>query len=143
MRKKLLGAIGVLSVLFLAILAVYALTIDDDVGIQTNGTNVQADTVLTFPNGSIWRFSNISLTAGNTTVLDMLNAVASKGNFTVETTYYKQYDSLLVNAIAGIENGQDDHYWLYWINGDYASVGADRQPVRTGDTVEWRFTTYG
>jgi len=143
MRKKLLGAIGVLSVLFLAILAVYALTIDDDVGIQTNGTDVQADTVLTFPNGSIWRFSNISLTAGNTTVLDMLNAVASKGNFTVETTYYGQYDSLLVDAIAGIENGQDDNYWLYWINGDYASVGADRQPVRTGDTVEWRFTTYG
>jgi len=141
MRKKLLGAIGVLSVLFLAILAVYALTIDD-VGIQ-NGTGVQADTVLTFPNGSIWRFSNISLTAGNTTVLNMLNAVASEGNFTVETTYYGQYDSLLVDAIAGIENGQDDNYWLYWINGDYASVGADRQPVRTGDTVEWRFTTYG
>ena len=73
----------------------------------------------------------------------MLNAVASEGNFTVETTYYGQYDSLLVDAIAGIENGQDDRYWLYWVNGEYASVGADRQPVRTGDTVEWRFTTYG
>lgn len=143
MRKELLGAIGVLSVLLLAILAVYALNIDDNAGTQTNGTDVQADMVMTFPNGSVWRFSNISLTSGNTTVLDLLNAVASEGNFTVETTYYGQYDSLLVDAIAGIENGQDDRYWLYWVNGEYASVGADRQPVRTGDTVEWRFTTYG
>ncbi|HDS59916.1 MAG TPA: DUF4430 domain-containing protein [Thermoplasmatales archaeon] len=144
MRREILAAIAVLSTVFAAILAVYAYTLSQENDVSQSGDQpVQATLVITFANGSVWRYPSLTVHHHNATVLGLLTAAASQGNFTVETTYYGQYDSLLVGSIAGVENGYQDRYWLYWINGDYGMVGADRQPVQEGDTVEWKFTTYG
>lgn len=144
MRRDILVTIAVLSTAFASILAVYAYTLsqEDDVS-QSGDWHVQATLVITFANGSVWRYPSLTVHHHNATVLGLLKAAASQGNFTVDTTYYGQYDSWLVEAIATVENGHQNRYWQYWINGDYGMVGADRQPVQEGDVVEWRFTTYG
>ena len=144
MRRELLAAIGVLAVVLVSILAVYALRIsEDETNASSGDIDVTAHLEMTLANGSVVRFDNLTLGAGNTSALDLLNAAANAGNFTIKTTYYGQYDSMLVDAIAGLENGQDGCYWQYWINGEYATMGADRQMLHEGDVIEWRFTTFG
>lgn len=46
----------------------------------------------------------------------------------------------LVAAIGEYTNGTEGRYWQYWVNGAYATVGADAYRPRPGDTVQWRFT---
>lgn len=67
----------------------------------------------------------------NATVLDALKAVA-----TVNATYYADLQSFFVNAINGVWNNSTN-YWLYKVNGQMASVGADQYILNNGDQVEW------
>ena len=68
---------------------------------------------------------------------------ASKGNFTVKSTYYGQYDSMFIDSIASVKNGENNSYWQYYINGNYGTIGADKQPVKNEDIIEWRFEEFG
>ena len=102
---------------------------------------VTATVIIDFENGTKWAFSD--MTTKNATVFGFLMEAARNGNFTVEYTYYGQYDSNLVDSIAGKINGENNSYWQYWINGEYGMVGADRQPVKNGNIIEWTFTEFG
>ena len=94
-----------------------------------------------FGNGILWTYKNITTT--NATVFGLLMEAASKGNFTVKSTYYSQYDSMLIDSIASVKNGENNSYWQYYINGNYGTVGADKQPVKNGDIIEWKFEEFG
>ncbi|HID24931.1 MAG TPA: DUF4430 domain-containing protein [Thermoplasmata archaeon] len=102
---------------------------------------VTATVSIYFGNGTLWTFPDIE--TENATVFGFLIEAASKGNFTVESTYYSQYDSMFVDSIASVENGENNKYWQYYINGNYGTLGADRQPVKNGDIIEWRFEGFG
>ncbi len=54
---------------------------------------------------------------------------------------YKEYGSLgmLVTKIGDKENGDNERYWQYWVNGKYAMVGVSFYGVRASDIIEWRF----
>ena len=104
-------------------------------------TTVTATISIDFGNETIWTYQNITM-KGNATVFGFLLAAAKNGSFDVKYTYYGQYDSYLIDSIAGVENGKDNKYWQYWINGQYGMVGADKQPVKNGDTIEWKFVEF-
>ncbi|MFA6908573.1 MAG: DUF4430 domain-containing protein [Patescibacteria group bacterium] len=76
--------------------------------------------------------------AGNTTAFDLLNRASMRENFVVET---KSYDfGVSVEAIDGIRGGTaEGHYWIYYINGKMATVGADAYVVQPGDSIEFRY----
>jgi len=82
------------------------------------------------------------ITTKNNTVYGFLLELAKEGGYTVNTTYYGIYDSLLIDSIANIENGQDNKYWIYYINSESGSVGADKQTVENNDLIEWKFETF-
>lgn len=42
-----------------------------------------------------------------------------------------------VTTINGVEQG-DDKYWMFYINGEAASVGAGEYITKEGDNVEWK-----
>lgn len=45
----------------------------------------------------------------------------------------------LVESIDGLANGTDKKYWIYYVNGQTAEVGADQYTLKAGDVVEWKF----
>ena len=112
--------------------------------IKSNSGNetITATISIDFGNETIWKYCNITVDGENATVFDFLLAAAKNGSFDVKYTYYGQYDSYLVDSIAGVVNGRDNKYWQYWINGVYGMVGADKQPVENGDIIEWKFTEF-
>jgi len=154
-RKRILTAIIILSTAMVVIVGIYAVHNNIPSGntvtaslVINSGTAMDNETIWTYnlsvkgTNSNISVKGNISFKGTNTTVYGLLKEVAHDGNFSVKYTYYGQYDSILIDSIAGVVNGEESNYWQYWINGEYGIVGADRQPLNDNDTVEWKFTTF-
>jgi hypothetical protein len=55
---------------------------------------------------------------------------------------YENYGDMgmLVVGIGGKGGGDTSAYWQYWVNGEYAQVGAGAYEIQDGDQIEWRFT---
>jgi hypothetical protein len=76
----------------------------------------------------------------NSTVFSLLEELAQRENFKIEFTFYKDM-GVLVKSIDGVENGTDNKYWQYWVNGELPMVAADKKEVKGDDKVEWKFAT--
>jgi len=71
------------------------------------------------------------------TAISALEYFADTYNINLETT---QYDfGVLVDSINGKEN-TEDFAWIYFVNGESASVGADQYKLNPGDTILWKYT---
>jgi len=109
---------------------------------ESSAEPITASVKIDFGNGTIWDYPNISVDGKHATVYGILLEAAHEGNFSVKYTYYGQYDSILIDSIAGVVNGDGNKYWQYWLNGDYGMVGADKQPVADNDIIEWKFAAF-
>jgi len=54
----------------------------------------------------------------------------------VETTD-SSFGSFVV-SINGTSNSAD-HFWMFYVNGNLASTGADQYQTKEGDKIEWRY----
>lgn len=76
----------------------------------------------------------------NDTVLSVLQRLdAEREDVAMATQSFTGLGSL-VTSINNVKNGGSDKYWQYWINNQYAQVGADQQAVKGGDVIMWKFT---
>lgn len=76
--------------------------------------------------------------AKDSTVFSLLEELALKENFKVESTLYKEM-GVFVENINEVKNGTNGKYWQYWVNGKLPMVAADRMKVKGGDRIEWKF----
>lgn len=55
---------------------------------------------------------------------------------------YKTFPGLgvLIESIGEKKNGEGGAYWQYWINNQYAKVGASEYLPKEGDEILWRYT---
>jgi len=75
----------------------------------------------------------------NATVFSVLMQASREYNFTVGAKYYDQYQSHYVYSIDSVTDGENNKFWQYYLNGNYGTVGADLQPVKNNDYIEWKF----
>ncbi|MHA1754476.1 MAG: DUF4430 domain-containing protein [Candidatus Odinarchaeia archaeon] len=89
---------------------------------------------INYGNGTISWYNN-TLAPKNTTALSATILVAIV-NYTIHPVY-----GAYVTGINGVE-GDSNHYWAFYINGEYASVGASSYIVLNGDTITWVYTEF-
>lgn len=55
----------------------------------------------------------------------------------------KSYTGLgtLIDGLGIHKNGTDKKYWQYKVNGVMPQIGADQYILKSGDSIEWLFTT--
>ena len=71
------------------------------------------------------------------TVFDLIETKAGEMNLILET---KIYDfGTLVESIGDKTNGQDNKYWLYYVNYEMPMVSVDNYNLKPGDRVEFKF----
>lgn len=58
----------------------------------------------------------------------------------VKTSYSEKYDSIYVESINGVKNGDNDRYWEFYVNGRIGTTSVDKQILDKGDIIEWRLT---
>ncbi|MFO8133102.1 MAG: DUF4430 domain-containing protein [Thermoplasmatota archaeon] len=140
MRKNVLAAGVILLVALAVIVGIYALQ-DDTANVEAG--QVTATLTIAYGNArdnATVTYDNLTVPGENATVYGLTMAAAQTGDFNVDSTYYGQYDSRLVDGVDGVANGQNDSYWQYTVNGNAGNVGADRHPIEDGDHVTWTFT---
>ena len=73
----------------------------------------------------------------NATAFEALKTASEEYNFELDTTYYEEYQSHLINKINGI-GSTDNMYWMFYINNERAPVGADQMYVEKGDIISFK-----
>lgn len=69
--------------------------------------------------------------------LDLLQKESSEKGFivTVEESSYGKF----ISAIGTKKGGTDNKYWMFYVNGEQAQVGAADYKVKAGDIIEFKF----
>ncbi len=105
--------------------------------IETPGEEMR-DTAITL------RIDGLNLTerydvSENTSVLALLQEIdKSDADLKLKTKEYSGLGALVI-SMGNKENGKDNKYWQYYVNGIMPQVGADKYILQNGDIVEWRF----
>ena len=71
-----------------------------------------------------------------TTAFDALVRVTQKEQLELKT---KQYDFGVFVEQIGERANTKEKSWIYFVNGKAGTEAADKQPVASGDMVEWRY----
>lgn len=103
-------------------------------------TGISVTVKINYGNGTV---VSKSLITDNYTALGALEAAVGYGN--LDITDYGW--GVLVNGINNVSTGSavpglndtSNHYWFWYVNGDYAMVGASQYVLRDGDVMEWNF----
>jgi hypothetical protein len=80
-----------------------------------------------------------TLKISNANVYNVLIKASEEHDFSVKAKYYDQFQSHYIYSINSVEEGENNKFWQYYINGNYGSVGADLQPVKDNDFIEWKY----
>lgn len=122
----------------------YVIAPSQKANLSTNNQQTQeektANLMLDFGNGDIKAFNNIVIKDGATT-FELVKEITSENNIEFG---YKDYGGdlgVLVESIGEKKNNFDaGYYWQYWVNNDYAKVGAGVYKLKNNDIVEWKYT---
>ena len=109
---------------------------------ETTPENESISVALAIDNGQdeVKNFDDITVAAG-ASVFDLLKTVTEQNGIDLQ---YKDYGGdlgVMVESIGGTSGDlAANRYWQYWLNGEYALVGASTQILKDGDKVEWKYT---
>lgn len=119
-------------ILGLSVVGIYIISKDSSKNIETNKSTPTAELKQT-------EYKSVAYKGvTGRTVLDLLKSQVNDGTITAVQTK----DSSLgeyVESISGVVGGTDGKYWLFYVNGEPAMVGASEYVTEDGDTIEWRF----
>ena len=136
---KIIILIAVLIVVFLG--GQYLLkilpNIEKDGGLQETEKEIKVSLLLDFGGENTKNFEDIRLTEGKT-IFDLLKKVTEENN--LEFTF-KQYSGVgvFIESIDNFANNpENDKWWQYWVNDEYAQVAADKLFLKNGDIIKWK-----
>ena len=88
-------------------------------------------------NGTTWTFTGVPVGNG-TTVYDALVNLSSWFGFELKVKWYSL--GPFIDGIAGVNSDPvRGMYWIYYVNGQYAQVGAGSYVLGGGELVLWRY----
>jgi hypothetical protein len=106
---------------------------------QENLGEIRVSLIIDFSDGKIITCNNQILKKGST-VFDLLKICSQnpQNPFEIEYTVYPEL-GVFIKRIGDKTNGENEKYWQYWVNNEYAQVGAGSYQLKEGDIVEWKF----
>lgn len=98
----------------------------------------QISVKLTIQGPGISKSGNINVEAGSS-VYQVLKKASQQLDFSFKTSHHGSL-GIFVEGIAGVTNNPKiNTYWLYYVNGQFASRGVSLQTVQEGDTITWSY----
>jgi hypothetical protein len=89
--------------------------------------------------GDDWTINDNLVAYKGDTVYSILERCSEKNGFSIDSTYYAQFDATLVNSINNDMGGTNGKYWQYYVNGELVNLGADKCVITNGDALRWSF----
>lgn len=91
--------------------------------------------------GDDWVINDNLVAYKGDTAFSILERCSEKKGFSIDSTYFAQFDSTLINAINDDTGGTNGKYWQYYVNNELGSIGADKCTITNGDSLRWSFET--
>ena len=85
-------------------------------------------------------FANLAVNESET-AWSLLSSLAQRGERVTVTSQDYGDMGVLITNINRYKNGDEDKYWQYWVNGEYANVSASKYVVEDRDVMLWKFTS--
>ncbi len=88
--------------------------------------------------GSVKTFNGIELKEEKT-AFALLKKAAQENNLELS---FKEYPGtgIFIESIDNIGgDATNNKWWQYWVNGEYATIGAGDFQLKNGDSVEWKY----
>ncbi len=111
-------------------------------GINSRSQNIQDNTVsvmLDYSGDIIRVFDDIAID-NDETLFEILGTLTEKNNIEFD---YKDYGGSMGVFLTSINNvsseKEADHWWQYWVNNQYSSVGVSSYIVQPGDVILFKF----
>jgi hypothetical protein len=139
MKKRVIWQIvGLGIIVFVLLLGISAVVDRNDTATYSVSETSQAGSV-TVTIEDLYVDKEVSISS-NETVLQVLQALDAEDQEV--RLVIKEYSGLgvLVEGIGGKINGENKEYWQYKVNEIMPQVGADKQKVQDGDSIEWYFS---
>lgn len=92
--------------------------------------------------GSDWEVTDHICALEGDTVFSVLERAVTRNDLAFQSTYYEEFNSVIVDAIGPDENGEHNCYWQFLVNGQPSTIGCDEYMVSNGDVVEWAFKPF-
>jgi len=101
------------------------------------GNWIPAEIFLTIDFGEEKKTAQVEFKDGMT-VFDALKNGTENMKILLETQMYNM--GVFINKIGDKKNGQENNYWTYYVNDEFANVAADKYKLKAEDRVEWKFS---
>lgn len=100
---------------------------------------IKVNLMFDFGTGEVKTFNQVSLAQG-ATIFDLLKKVTAENNIKFEYQDYGQKLGIFVKSINGVgDSSSGNKFWQYWVNNQYAQIGASGYQLKNGDLVEWKY----
>lgn len=149
-RKINWGFISIVFVVAIALItaiSVFGYTVEGDIvelgrnylskGGQVAGIAVERATIVVDREAGNTLSMAVDVKKGDT-AFDLLTRAAGEYGLELQTKEYAGM-GVLVEGIGDLIGGQDNKYWLYYMNGEMPLNSVDSQVVLPGDKIEFRF----
>ena len=103
--------------------------------------DANASIMLDFGGGEVTVFPDLAVEPG-TMLLALLERATAEGDLSLETRAFEGL-GVMVNSIGDKRHGENDRYWVYWVNNEQVPVGAGQYRVQPGDIVLWKYMEFG
>lgn len=82
----------------------------------------------------------------NSTIFDFLLEFQNIGDIQLETNFNEQINGFEIKSITYQEkkyvHGEDGYWWLFYINDQFATAGADKIYVNNNDIIKWKYEKF-
>ena len=105
---------------------------------QESNQEIAAILKIDFGNGKISNYDGVKLKEEKT-VFDLLKKVAVENNLELSFKEYPGSGVFIESIDRMVNDAKNNKWWQYWVNEEYATVGASNYQLKNGDLVEWKY----
>lgn len=103
-------------------------------------TEIKASLMFDYGKGKIQTYNEVEMQSGQT-VFDLLKKVTTENQKEFSFKDYGGGLGAFVESINGVRNDAAKNlFWYYWVNNQFAEVGASSYQLVGGEVVEWKYT---
>lgn len=97
---------------------------------------IQATLVIQGPGISLKRSMELE---ENTSVYAFLKQASKKFDFSLKVSQHSSLGAFVEGLAGTVNDPKNNRYWLYYVNGQFASRGVSSQIVKEGDLIQWSY----
>jgi len=136
----------IVAVIGLAVISSTSIQVNDDIAALTQhvshkgavaGVEARGQAELIIDYGEESRQYQFEVAQGVTT-LELLNRASLKDNILLVTEDFGD-SGIIVDGIGQFQNGDDDKYWIFYVNDQMASTAVDKTFVSPDDVIKFKW----